>query len=198
MAKHDNERLQMYISLTNITIVICWVSLLSFWTIKLMGGNWFEVVVTNQNFIAFSNFVQNTWAKYVVSLITITAGNYFLFCAVCQRFSLKGIQRVYHLIASVTMWVVANFIFIDFLQISYGYILIIIFGVIFQKGRKRLFGVLAVAIEFVFLTISLLTRNVSLEVSNNYMLSLLLCIDVYIMYALYYLYSNLIKLKKGE
>lgn len=198
MAKHDNERLQMYISLTNITIVICWVSLLSFWTIKLMGGNWFEVVVTNQNFIAFSNFVQNTWAKYVVSFITILMVNHFRFCVVNQGFFVRKSHTVLFLLSSASMWAVSNFVTIDAIQVLYGYIVIVLYGVFVQKSYKRLWGLLCVALEFLFSTISILVRNVPLEVSSDYVLSLMLSIDVYIMYALYYLYTNLIRIKKEK
>ena len=198
MAKHDNERLQMYISLTNITIVICWVSLLSFWTIKLMGGNWFEVVVTNQNFIAFSNFVQNTWAKYVVSFITIGILRYFTFGAICQKFYFKGKQAVVIAFSVISLWAIVNFVPLEFSAITsmYGYLLFLIISLIYQTKWKKLYGVLAIILDFLFSTLSMLIRDIELQILTDYLLLLILCIDVYIMTALYYLYSNILRLKK--
>ncbi len=198
MAKYDKTRLQMYISLTNITIVICWVSLLSFWAIKLMGGNWFEVVVNNQNFIAFSNTVQNTWLKYLVSFITISLVNHFRFCVIGQSFYIKGKTIMFVFLSSVTMWFVSNFVTIDIIQMLYGYLLVVLYGAITQKSYKRLLGLICVALEFGFSTVSMLIRNVSLVVSSDYILSLILSVDVYLMYALYYLYINLIRIKKEK
>ena len=198
MAKHDNEKLQMYISLTNITIVICWVSLLSFWTIKLMGGNWFEVVVTNQNFIAFSNFVQNTWAKYVVSFVTIYTLNYFYFGAICQKVVFRGRQGVVVNLLLISTWAVVNFVPLEYAIITsnYAYIIFVVVGIIYNKGWKKTLGLMAVFFDFVFSTLSILVRNIELTIITEYLLLLILCIDIYIMAALYYLYSNLIKLKK--
>lgn len=198
MAKYDKTRLQMYISVTNITIVLCWVSLLSFWAIKLMGGNWFEVVVNNQNFIAFSNTVQNTWLKYLVSFITICLVNHFRFCVIAQSFCIKGKTIMFVFLSSVTMWLVSNFVTIDIIQMLYGYVLIVFYGIITQKSYKRLLGLICVALEFGFSTISMLIRNVSLAVSSDYILSLILSVDVYLMYTLYYLYINLIRIKKEK
>lgn len=56
----DKDKLQMYNSIVRTTIVLCWLSLFSFWGIKILGGNWFELVVDNTNFIKFSRFVQNS------------------------------------------------------------------------------------------------------------------------------------------
>ena len=198
MAKYDKTRLQVYISVTNITIVLCWVSLLSFWAIKLMGGNWFEVVVNNQNFIAFSNTVQNTWLKYLVSFITICLVNHFRFCVIAQSFCIKGKTIMFVFLSSVTMWLVSNFVTIDIIQMLYGYVLIVFYGIITQKSYKRLLGLICVALEFGFSTISMLIRNVSLAVSSDYILSLILSVDVYLMYTLYYLYINLIRIKKEK
>ena len=81
----DKERLSMYVDITRITITLCWIALIAFWCLKLFGGNWFEIMVENENFIKFSDFVQNSWLKYIVSFITIFFGNYFMFGAISQN-----------------------------------------------------------------------------------------------------------------
>lgn len=198
--KIDKDRLQMYISLTNITIVICWISLLSFWAIKLMGGNWFEVVVTNQNFIAFSNLMQNSWLKYLVSFLTICILRYFTFGAICQKFYFKGKQAIIVSLCVVSLWAVVNFVPLKYSSITslYGYALFILISIIYQKGWKKLFGVFAIIFDFAFSSLSMMIRNIQLQVLTDYLLLLILCLDVYIMTALYYLYSNLIRLNKEK
>ena len=188
----------MYISLTNITIVICWISLLSFWAIKLMGGNWFEIVVTNQNFIAFSNLCQSGWVKYLVSLITNYTLNYFYFGAICQKIVFKRVQGVIINLSLISIWAVVNFVPLEYAIITsnYAYIIFIVMGIVYNKGWKKCFGLLAVVFDFVFSTLSILIRNIELTIITEYLLLLILCIDIYIMAALYYLYSNLIKFKK--
>ena len=186
----------MYVSVTKITIVLCWLSLFSFWAIKLFGGNWFEIMVENENFVQFSNMVQNTWLKYVVSLFTVFFGNYFLFGAIQQQFKFDFRQFIVVIGITISMWIVANWIDFAQMKVWYGYVVIAIYGATVQVGWKRFFGVIAIVLQFIFSTISLLTRNVQFQLITNYLLIMVFLIDVYIMYILYYLYSNLIRLKK--
>lgn len=192
----NKDRLQMYESLTKITIVLCWLSLFSFWAIKLFCGNFFEIMVENENFVKFSNMVQNSWLKYLISLITISLSTYLALGAVSQKFYIKGWELISTLFIIISSWIFANFVNVDFLKMWYAYIAIAIFGIIFQNGWKKLFGFLPFILETLFSLISLLTRNIEIKVSTNYFISLILSIDLYIMAFLYYLYSNLIKLKK--
>lgn len=192
----DKDRLQMYISVTKITIVLCWLSLFDFWAIKIFGGNWFEIMVENENFIKFSNAVQNTWLKYLSSFITIFIARYFTFGAICQKFVFKGKTLFFVLAMIISMWVVVNFIDIPFLNMWYAYILIATFAVFYQKKWKKLYGLLAIAFDFIFSTVSILTRNIELQIITDYLVGYILLIDMNIMYFIYYLYSNLLRLKK--
>lgn len=188
----------MYESLTKITIVLCWLSLFSFWAIKLFGGNWFEIMVHNANFIKFSNTVQNTWLKYLVSFITISICNYLMVGAIIQKFVFKGKDLILLFSSIISIWIVANFIDIPILKLTFGYSVFTIIGVIKNKGLNKFLGLASVILDFVFSTISMITRNIDVEVLSNYLIAIIGSIDLYIMYGLYYLYSNLIKLKRRD
>ena len=196
MKNIDKEELSTYISITRITISICWITLIIFWIIKLLGGNWFEVAVQNENFVKFSKLVETTWLKYLVSFVTVCFGNYLLFGAIYGTFRFGKIQSIILFAMFVSMWTVVSFVPIEWIKMFYGYACIILYTVITQKGKKKLLGVLAIALQFAFTTLSMLTRNVDIYVQQNYILSLILSIDSYIMYGLYYLYYNLIRIKK--
>jgi hypothetical protein len=195
----NKDRLQMYVSLTKITIVLCWLSLFSFWAIKIFGGNWFEIMVENENFIKLSNTVQNTWLKYLVSFFTVFIANYLILCAIAQKFYFKGktLAIVFAIITSV--WIVSNFVPLTFgyLPFWYAYLVMILWGIRTQKGWKKCFGIFAIVFEFIFSTVSIITRNIPLHILDDYLMVAILIIDVNIMITLYYLYSNLIILKKG-
>lgn len=196
----NRERLSMYVDITKKTIVLCWLSLIAFWCLKLFGGNFFKIIVNNDNFIEFSDLVQNTWLKYLVSFFTITISNYFIICAVCQKFVFKGKAQLIVFAAIISMWAVSNFVPIEILYIPYyyGYIVIFAFGLYFNKGINKLAGILAVLFEFVFTSVSMIIRNIPLHIMDNYLIVSILMIDVYIMIGLYYLYSNLIRLERGN
>lgn len=192
----DKDRLQMYISITRVTIILCWLSLFSFWIVKLFCNEVFEIAIQNENFVKFSELLQSTWLKYLVSLFTISFSFFFMYGATLQVFTPKGKDVLVFIFSILTIWVVANFINIEILQMSCGYIIIILCGALKQKGIKKLLGILAMVLDFAFCTISVLTRNIELTVLSDYLIMPILSIDVNIMFALYYLYSNLIKLKK--
>lgn len=194
----DKEKIKTYIDITKATIGICWISLFAFWAIKLFGGNFFEIVVQNENFIAFSNLVETTWIKYLVSLFTIGVANYLMIGAICQKFYFKGVQALVVALAIISMWAVTNFVPVSFLNMKvwYGYIVILLIGIFYQKGKLRFNGIIAIALEFVFSTISMVVRNLPIETMSNYLITAIFIFDLYLMTALYYLYSNLIKMKK--
>lgn len=188
----------MYVDVTNLTILMCWIALGIFWIIKLFGGNWFEIAVQNKNFIAFSDLLQNTWLKYLVSFITIGGGNYLLIGAICQKFYFKGKQLAVVIFCIVSMWAVSNFVPLSFIYFPswYGYVVLVAIGTTYQKGWKKCFGLIAILLETAFTVISFLVRNVPIVVLDNYLMISILIIDMYFMSALYYLYSNLIRLRK--
>lgn len=187
----------MYISLTKITIVLCWLSLFSFWAIKIFGGNWFEIMVENENFVKFSDTVQNTWLKYITSLISTGIAHYFVLGAIFQKAKFDKLRFGIYAFSFVSAWAVANFVELLFLKVSYAYIVFTIIALIFNKGKRKINGMLFTFIDFVFTTISMITRNLQLSLIKNYLILMILSYDVYIMYCLYFLYCILIKMK-GE
>ena len=194
----DEEKLKTYIEITKLTIVICWISLFVFWAIKLFGGNFFEIVVENDNFIKFSNMVENTWLKYLVSFITIAVAKYLTFGAICQKFYFKGRQLAFVIFGIVSIWAVSNFVPLGKLQFPawYAYVVFIVASCKYQKGWKKSFGILAIILETAFTLLSCLIRDVTFVVLSNYLIILVLSLDMYIMATLYYLYLNLLKLQK--
>lgn len=193
----DKDRLQMYISVTKIAIVLCWLSLFAFWALKIFGGNFFEIMVENENFLKFSQAVQNTWLKYLVSFITIFVSYYLMFGAVAQNIRLKGSKLVFYILSALLTWVTVNFVNIFLFEMFSGYVLIFIFGFVYQDKFKKMFGALAIILDFLFSTISMLVRSIELSMITDYLILLIGCIDFYIMYCLYFLYANLLNLKKG-
>jgi hypothetical protein len=185
----------MYVDITRITIILCWIALIAFWCLKLFGGNWFEIMVENENFIKFSDLVQNTWLKHIVSIFTISLSNYLFIGAIIQELQFKSKHLLTYIFSVITMWIVANFVDIQLIKMLYGYIVFILIGIIFQSGFKKLFGLLAVALELTFTIVSMMIRNVNVDIMSDYFITSILIIDVYLMSGLFLLYSNLLKLE---
>lgn len=186
----------MYESLTKITIVLCWLSLFSFWAIKIFGGNWFEIMVHNENFIKFSNAVQNTWLKYLVSFIATSISYYLLFGAIFKYIKLPLKHFILYVLTLIVVWTCSNFVPNQIVKMFGGYFLLIILSFIYNRNISRLNGLLCVGLDFVFSTLSMLTRGIQLSLITDFLILFIGSIDLYIMYALYFLYSNLISYKK--
>lgn len=195
----DKEKLSMYVDIIKITIIICWVSLVAFWLLKIFGGNLFEIMVENENFLKFSELVQNSWLKYLVSFFTIFVAHYLFLGASCQEFIFKGKKLAIIILSIISVWLVSNFLpksFCLYLPIYYGYLVQFVLCFIFQTGKKKYLGALVFILESAFSFISFFIRNIPIHIISEYSMGLILSIDLYIMIALYYLYSNLLKLKK--
>ena len=181
-----------------ITIVLCWLSLFSFWLVKLFGGDWFSIIVKNENFVEFSNMVQSTWLKYLVSFFTIFLAKYLTIGAICQKMIFKGKQLLVVATTIISIWAIVNFVPFDTIRMLYPYAIILMLAFAYQRKWRKLYGVIAIALEFAFATISMATRNVPIGITENYFVAIILSIDMYIMATLYMLYMNLIKITKGE
>lgn len=195
----DKEKLSMYVDITRITIILCWIALIAFWCLKLFGGNWFEIMVENENFIKFSDLVQNTWLKHLVSFITVYIAHYLFLGASCQQFVFKGKQLIVISLAFLSVWFVSNFLphnFLFYLPFYYGYIVQMVLCYIYQTGKKKYLGALVLVLEISFSLISMSVRNIDALIIDNYLVAFILSIDLYIMILLYYFYSNLIRLTK--
>jgi hypothetical protein len=153
-------------------------------------------MVKNENFIKFSNCVENSWLKYLSSLITIFIARYFIFGAICQRFYFEGKWLLIIMASIFSIWLVVDFSNNNFLIMWYGYIVMVLVGFFYNNGRKRFLGLLAIVLELAFSTICMLTRNIQLTIIDNYIIYFIGSIDLYIMFIMYYLYSNLLRLGK--
>jgi hypothetical protein len=130
-------------------------------------------------------------------LFTISISNYFYIGAILQKFKFEGKYLLVYLFSVTTMWIVANFVNVAIIKALYGYVVLVLIGLKFQRGIKKLLGALCIILELSFTVISMMTRNIPVAVQSDYLTTFILLIDFYIMCSLYFLYSNLIKLK-GE
>ena len=181
-------------------IALCWIMLVACFLIKLFGGNWFEVVCTNEHFIKVCNFIQNnrfvfelfSFALYVfptltiiitISLKPIPKRKTIVFVATClilvwaSKFYKMELKTILETVAMFTLPIVVNYIE----QENNNFLSV------FKK--TWFYGLIGSLPTFLFQFISLITKNVGLRiVSRDVLLTFILLVDYYIMIALYYLY----------
>ena len=172
----------------HIFALICsfWLVLIIYFIVKLLGGNYFNVICENQKFIDFCNWLDNSWMKFVVSTIMYEISSYPVYLAITkQRFGKDWWVMLILLPASI----------IKYFYGAWGLIFDLMFAVfiplIKSKGNLLIRIIFSQIIIILFQFISLITKDIGNYMPNESVLvSIILTIDYYVMIILYYLYSN--------
>lgn len=187
-------------------IIICWIMLIVCFCIKLFGGNWFEIICTNEHFANLCQIIDNNkflfhfigWFLYVVATFWVVCSCSLLPIPNSAELTITPIvltgvwamQFVSNVFKSIVECVV-----LIVLPIVYNYIRNKDTRTFWQNFKKTwYYGIIGVALIFAFQAISLVTRNVGIKFTDDSTLvTLILLTDYYIMIVLYYLYIRLRK-----
>lgn len=180
-------------------IIICWVALAICFCIKLFGGNLFEIMCENENFIAICNYADShLWANYAISLIFCFLQLYFYGLAIVQRLKYKKCELI---VLSLT---VAIGTLVKILSFKFGFIFdiwqVIFMPILFLGKNWRTYWkvLLANVLLMAFQLISMYVKNIDdIILGNSVLVGVIFSIDVFIMIMLYYAYANIITMK-GE
>ena len=194
MEKLDKERYLKRV------IIVCWIALAICFGIKLFGGNLFEIMCENENFIKVCQYADNHWwAYYLLNGIYCFISLHFLLLAMIGKWKFTRTQLI---IFSTTL-IIGLFVksinpIISFIyDIWQGVLMPILFTL---KNKKRILYVLiGNGLLIAFQLLSLFVKNVGIDIitNNGTLVTLIFGIDVLLMIMLYYLYSNFSINKKG-
>lgn len=188
-------------------IILCWIMLVACFAIKLFGGNWFEVVCTNEHFIKVCDFIDyQPFVHQLFSYAIYVIPTLFWLLAISFVPKPNKKQLIYCLVGLI---IVLSFKFIhiqvkSILEFAFVCISPIIINM--MNGNKSskaqtfkktwYYGILGSVGTIAFQALSLFTRNIGIKiVQEKLFITFILLVDYYIMIALCYLY---VKLKKGE
>ena len=185
-------------------IILCWVLLIICFIIKLCGGNYFNIVCNNKNFIKFCNFIENSIIKYIIYLFSFIFSSYLLLKIVKPDFKILSLKSLLFLICCIIVWAfkllielnifTMNTLIVNILDFVILYILLVIFT------KRPLLSIFAVILLFVFSIISSLVKGIGIDssITDNYFVAQIFLIDYYLMLVLSVLYSKKIQIKKKE
>ena len=171
-------------------IISCWAVLLCCFVVKLLGGNFFEIVCENEKFIRFCEFVDGNILKYVISFILYFISTYIYFLAIIKN----KVSKKKHIIIIITLilwWFIKLLLnnaqaIIFVLDILY----MILIPIIINK-KIWLFSIISFFLNLAFQLISLLTKNIGIKfVDDSMFIAIIFNIDYYIMILLFYLYRT--------
>lgn len=193
MEKLDKERYLKRV------IVVCWIALAICFGIKLFGGNLFEIMCENENFIKVCEYADNHfWARYLICLVYGFASNYFYILAMCEKSKFQKWEFIIFLITVVLAT------FIKLINSTIGLIFeiwqIFIMPCIFtiKEPKKHWNTILGFVLVLLFQVISMFVKNVKFAImGDNVLIGAIFSIDVFLMVVLYYGYVNVRK-SKGD
>lgn len=171
-------------------IISCWVVLLCCFVVKLLGGNFFEIVCENEKFIRFCKFIDGNILKYVISFILYIFSGFLYFKAIIKD-KLSKIKNGI-LVISLSVWWILKLVLTEqqtiifILDIAYMILMPIII-----KKKIWLFSIISFFLNLAFQLISLLTKNIGIKfVDETMFMAIIFNIDYYIMIVLFYLYRT--------
>ena len=194
-------------------ILLCWFMLVVCLVIKLIGGNWFEIICDNEHFIFVCDYIDKHWyIRYPIGYVLYTVSTVFVLLS--TSFIVKPtLKQLGVILLSTTLVWFSSLIPTKHIQIVKLVLEIVMFLVLpfilhsLQDGfacwkttlKKTWFlGIIGYIFVLCFQTISLVTKNLGIKITdNNSLLTFILMIDYYIMITLYYLYVVL-KKKREE
>ena len=193
MEKLDKERYLKRV------IVVCWIALAICFGIKLFGGNLFQIMCNNENFIKVCNYVDN---HYLADLLLYSSYHfvlmYFFILSILGKWKYTKTQLIILIATAIFSIVIKNIS--STIGLLFDVWQVIIMPIVFTWSNKRriLYVFLGNILLIVFQLLSMYIKSTDtlLVTDGGALISIIFSIDVLIMDILYYFYSNII-LGKG-
>jgi hypothetical protein len=183
-------------------IIISWVCLVFVMLLKVLFGVNFNVVVSNETFVSVCNFIDdNNLVKTLLYLVSSFLTLSMFSLAILQKFKFTKSQLLMIIISCLIGSIGKAYLGVVF-GIVYDIWQTFVIHFILDKQinfRKIKIVLFANVLNFAFQLISTTISNLSFTAMyESVLVGMIMCIDLYIMMFLYYLYANLLKLKGGE
>ena len=180
-------------------IIVAWIALGLCFAIKLFGGNLFEIVCNNTNFIAICEYCDNNlWAYCVITSIYSVVGSSIIILAMSGKLKFSWWEIMLVAIGNSLSSCIKAFNLNSIGLILDVFNTIIAPCIITIKQPKRHWWVAIGNIMLViFQLVSMFVKNIGIGiVDESTLIGAIFSIDVLLMSTLYYLYSNLVSIKR--
>jgi len=183
-------------------IILCWVLLAICFVIKIFGGNFFEIVCTNEKFIKVCEYCDTSFVRYIIYLIYFTFDAFIILKIIYPQLNFKQAKTWVYICLCLVLWVIKvlvennvlilNNTFMSIATIVYLYLILAL------VSKRYIFSFLIIGYDAVLSLISSLVKSISLAnfITDSMLIISIFMIDYYIMLILTALYSNLKYTKK--
>ena len=193
MEKLDKERYLKRV------IVVCWIALAVCFGIKLFGGNLFEIMCENENFIKVCEYADSHWwAYYLMGTTQCFVSLYFFCLAIMQKTKYNRWQLI---IIIITVIIGSA---IKMISKPFGFIFdiwqVVILPILFLGKQYKQYWKVIVAniLLMIFQLASLYIKNVNeIILGDSILVGTIFSIDIWLMLILYFAYTNILKKEKN-
>ena len=167
-------------------IISCWVVLLCCFVVKLLGGNFFEIVCENEKYIAFTTFCNKGIPYWIITIVFYFLQSSLFFMAVCKLNKPK-----WWMIISTILFAIVKLLFYKYQVVVFILEAVFMFTLPMIYNRKLwLRSIIGIVLVLLFQIISLVIKNIGIKfLYYDLFTGLIFSIDYYIMLVLYWLYS---------
>ena len=171
-------------------IISCWAVLLCCFVVKLLGGNFFEIVCENEKFIRFCKFIDGNILKYVISFIMYMASAFIYMLAVVRN-KISNKRKIIAFVLYISLWAIKLIAYnLPIIATIVEFIGVIGIPILMNKTYWKM-SLIGCGLNLLFQFISLITKNVELNyVDETMFIAIIFNIDYYIMIILFYLYRT--------
>lgn len=174
-------------------IIGAWISLLLCLTIKIFGGNFFDIMCHNEKFIAICTYADNNlWAYYLINVIHCFISLYIFDLAILGKTKYKNWQLIV-LLATVVIGVAIK-IYSSYMGWIFDIWQSVFMPMLFlgKDFKKYLRIPISIGLLLAFQILSMITKNLSISptvLDNGLLIGIIYSFDIIIMEILYFLYS---------
>lgn len=180
---------------------ICWVLLFVCFTIKLFGGDFFNIICNNERFVKFCEFVDSSIAmQFLIGTISSYVTYSLFYLAILRKSWFKTWETIFMVVSipifvALRIWATSNGILIASTIINIIQCFIVPF--IFVRDERviclRWFvptWIYGNIVNLAFQLISAVVKSEKIRILNtNFLIASIFVVDIYLMLVLYYLYS---------
>lgn len=183
-------------------IIICWILLAICFIVKICGGNFFNIVCNNENFIKFCNYCDTSFIRYVIYFTYFMFESIILLLIIRPNTKVKSKRFLFYCLCVFIYWIVKvlqelniikpNFILVNIIPF------IVLYGLLALFSKRPLASIIVIIYQFVLVTLSSVIRNISLNgiITESFLISFIFSIDYYILLILTLLYRKVIFYKR--
>lgn len=172
------------------TIYLCWGALILCFIVKLLGGNYFEIIATNEKFISLCDWLEYHGLNDVIKAV-FYCFNLGILISIFSRSEFKSFTLKFFIISiCIISWVIKRQFALIGAVIETALMLILPMFISKEKKSKTFVAsIIGYLLVNVLQLVSLFVKNIdSMIVKENFIIGLIFQIDYYIMIILYYLY----------